>query len=268
MKSTNLLTAILLVFQICGFCLVPTITSKSMRLVIVQLINALFIVCLFISASASVWYHQTIFNKDSAIGKFTLIIQFAGPFLVHFVCIVDSMLRRKHHKKLFKSWLAIDKLCKQLNIDMEIADKELIQSYAIKFIVLNLVSLLAELRIIVGIYYDKSWFINWCFKLTPFIFGRIAVSQLILFVDFVKNRNKYLNAELEKISLIEDHKNHKRVEAMKKLHNELTVDMKFINKRFGNSILVAVTSNFICLTVSVFWIAARAVYGKFLLGRT
>jgi hypothetical protein len=57
---------------------------------------------------------------------------------------------------------------------------------------------------------------------------------------------------------------------MKELRNEMVVTLKYINKRFGNSVLVTVTSNFICLTVAVFWVMTKFVYaGKiFLLGET
>jgi hypothetical protein len=234
----------------------------------VHLINALFIAFLVAVLSLSYWYEEKLFDQKSAIGKFSDMLQFAGPFVAHLASLLETKVKRKQHRKLFKSLVTMDKLCKELDIDLRLADAELIRNYTLKFIILNLVAFLTELRIIFGINPIKVWFTNWCFKLTPFIFGRLSDSQLIFFVDFIRNRNKFLNTELFRISegrtshsCNEDHKNHKRLKAMKKLQNELAIAVKCVNKRFGNSVLLTVTSNFICLIVAVFWVWTKVIYG-------
>jgi hypothetical protein len=282
MNSELYLVLILLLFQISGLCVVPTTTSKSVRPIVLNTISALFITLSVAILVCSIFYEINIFDQGSAIGKFSDIIQFVFPVGAHLLALIETILRRKHHQKLFKCWTSMDKLCKQINIDLTVADSEFIQNYALKFAVLNFVSLASELRIIYGIFHTDSWFTSWCLKLSPFAFGRISDSQLIFFVDLVKNRNKYLNVELQEISIKKNQRsfscktlrlnrnNQKQVAIMKELRNEMVVTLKYINKRFGNSVLVTVTSNFICLTVAVFWVMTKFVYaGKiFLLGET
>jgi hypothetical protein len=282
MNSELYLVLILLVFQISGLCVVPNTTFKSVRPIVLNTISALFITLSVAILVCSIFYEINIFHQASAIGKFSDIIQFVFPVGAHLLALIETILRRKHHQNLFKCWTSMDRLCKQINIDLTVADSEFIRNYALKFAVLNFVSLASELRIIYGIFHTEAWFTSWCLKLSPFAFGRISDSQLIFFVDLVKNRNKYLNVELQEISIKKNQRsfscktlrpnrnNQKQVAIMKELRNEMFVTLKYINKRFGNSVLATVISNFICLTVALFFVVTKFVYaGKiFLLGET
>jgi 7tm Chemosensory receptor len=253
MCCNDMFSGFLLIFQLSGLCMVRhNHRFKSLRIPIVQAISALIVVSLCLILLVARWKEAKIFHNETTVGKFTDIIQFIGPIAALFVCLLETVLKRKDHSKLLRSWTTMDALM-GVKRDMSSVNRKFLRTILVKFAILHCFSLIHEITIIYRIRDLYSWFVNWCLKWMPIIFCRLADSQLIFYIELLRSRCEAFNCLLQGT----DRNKRRHIRSVKRLWSEMVMALKYTNRRFGNSVVMTVISNFICLTVAVFFVGFK-----------
>lgn len=230
------------------------------------LLIVIFILFCFIWA-----YADMLFSDDDPIGKLTDMIQVMVPFCVLFTVILEGVLSQKQQESFVETIASIDNQLKTMGIDIRVKERKLLKHYIIKVIILNVVSWSFELCIIISFYLRGSWIYDWTIKLPAFSVNRFSDCQYMLLVDSLRLRIESLNELIEELSgsgvmkkdinfvnvdVVKDVKYKIGIKYLKQLYEDLYVLTQIINKRMAKSILATITSNFIELTINLYWVYA------------
>jgi 7tm Chemosensory receptor len=175
---------------------------KSLKIPIAKSINASFIVCLSLILLFAAMNEAKLFHTRTTVGKCTDIIQFIGPFAALLVGLLDTILKRKDHRKLLRSWTTMDELMAK-DFNMSHVNQKFLQNFLIKITILHFFALASEARIVYGAQVVDFWFANWCLKWISFVFGRVVDSQLIFFIELLRSRCEAFNCLLQDSKRIE-----------------------------------------------------------------
>lgn len=264
MNFKNQISPYSIIFKLCGLCSL-TISSNKNKIDLI-LLCAVYsnLIILFVGMYVVYLYEHLIFYSEDAIGKFTDIIELSAPISAHMIANIETLFTRKHQKEIWENILQTEiilKNCSKKNSKQKI-------NYAIKFLILNLISILSEILILIIIWTDLRWSRLWYARLFSNIVGRLVILQAIFYIDFIRNQISIISFELGEISKIsnlmytkrnifnEKHRIglYKKLKVLKKLHSRMWYTTQSVNSRFAWSILAAVINFFICITVDFYWI--------------
>lgn len=252
------------IFKFCGLCSITISKSKNKIDLILLCTVYINLIILFIGMYIVYLHEHLIFYSEDAIGKFTDIIELSAPISAHMIANFETIFTRDHQKKIWENILQTEIILrKSFNKNLHCK-----RNYAVKFLILNLISILSEILILIIIWKDVRWSRLWYARLFSNIVGRLVILQAIFYIDFIRNQISIINFELGQISkisqLMYNHKNmfndkyriclFKKLKVLKKLHSRMWYTTQSVNSRFGWSILAAVINFFICITVDFYWI--------------
>jgi hypothetical protein len=259
-------------FQLNGLCTVQLPNKNSIREFFLCFISLFYISLIGVLFVAAYQHQNTWFTNRDPVSKLTDVMQLMCPVVAHIVCTIESLTRRQKQKKIFQLANNIDKKLLEIGINVPEANENLFKHFLMKFLLSIVISTGTELMIIYRICCG-SWMEQWCGKVGSFFIDRVSDLQFLFFLDYLENRGKCLNDELLRLVILmkernkllgHDRKNYhmyRRLKVLKYLHNQCYKLMLNVNKRFAWSILATVTSNFMCLTVGMYWIYANFHYG-------
>lgn len=229
------------------------------------LLLIIFILFCFIWA-----YAGELFSDDDPIGKLTDMIQVMVPFCVLFTVILEGVLTGALQETFVETLNSIDDQLRMMGIDIRVKERQMLKSYIVKVVVLNGVSWTFELLIVVSFYLRGSWIYDWTIKLPAFSVNRFSDCHYMLVIDSLRLRIESLNelieefagwgsSETDKSLVVDSLKEVRykiRMKYLKQLYEDLYTLTQIINKRMAKSILATITSNFIELTINLYWVYA------------
>lgn len=232
-----------------------------------QLLFVIFILFCFIWA-----YAGNLFSDDDPIGTLTDMIQVMVPFCVLFIVILEGAVTGKLQETFVEKINSIDDQLRVMGVDICEKEFRMLKSYFGKVVFLNGVSWTFELLIIVSFYLRGSWIYDWTIKLPAFSVNRFSDCHYMLLIDSLRIRIECLNELIEEFNGIKDIERNEvvrtsfrgkrdilnkiQIKYLKQLYEDLYELMQLINKRMAKSILATITSNFIELTINLYWVYA------------
>jgi 7tm Chemosensory receptor len=260
-------------FQLTGLCTAQLPNRRSLRGFWLCCIALLYLALIGVVLAAA-WQNINIwFDHRDAVSQLTDVMQLMCPVLAQLVCTVESLTRRNKQKKIFHLALNIDTYLAEIGVDISDENGQLFRHFGTKFLISVVLCTATELTIIYRICCGV-WFQHWCGKFGSFFVDRISDLQFLFHLDYLTSRGKCLNDELLKLlkpvgssstnKLLSYERQscdmHQRLRQLKYLHNQYFHLMLKVQKRFAWSILATVMSNFLCLTVGMYWIYANFFY--------
>lgn len=231
------------------------------------LVLVIFILFCFIWA-----YAGELFSDDDPIGKLTDMIQVMVPFCVLFTVIFEGVMTGGLQETFVETLNSIDDQLRMMGIDIRVKERKMLKPYLIKLVVLNGVSWTFELLIIISFYLRGSWIYDWTIKLPAFSVNRFSDCHYMLLIDCLRLRIESLNELIEQLSglgaieieadksltidFVKDVRHKIRIKLLKQLYEDLYTLMQIINQRMAKSILATITSNFIEVTINLYWVYA------------
>jgi len=260
-------------FQLTGLCTAQLPNRRSVRGFWLSCIALLYLVLIGLVLVATWQNLNKWFSNRDPVSKLTDVMQLMCPVLAHLVCAVESLTRRNKQKKIFRLALNIDKHLQDIGLDIANENGQLFRQFGTKFLISVGLCTATELTIIYRICCG-AWFEHWCGKVGSFFIDRMSDLQFLFHLDYLASRGKCLNDELLELSetLRSSNNNkllsyerqswhmHQQLRKLKYLHNQYFQLMLNVQKRFAWSILATVMSNFLCLTVGMYWIYANFYY--------
>lgn len=228
------------------------------------LLCIIFVLFCFIWANAG-----ALFSDDDPIGTLTDMIQVMVPFCVLFIVILEGVVTGGLQEAFVEKLNSIDEQLRAMGVDLNVKERNILKPFLVKVVVLNGVGWLFELLIIVSFYLRGSWIYDWTIKLPAFSVNRFSDCHYMLLIDCLRIRIECLNELIREFTGVEENRvvtldfhgkrdvyNKIRVKQLKQLYEDLYILMQVINKRMAKSILATITSNFIELTINLYWVYA------------
>uniref|UniRef100_A0A182NZB7 Gustatory receptor n=1 Tax=Anopheles dirus TaxID=7168 RepID=A0A182NZB7_9DIPT len=252
-------------FQLLGYALVPL---HGQALTSLHTLTAVF-VSLYITFEVLVIAYslikpETIFFLSDATGSFADAIQFEIPLAVPLVSFLLSLGKRSLQRRIALLMDRIDKLLEATESvpgGLERFNHRLAGDILTCMLVYNVIPAVSELFIISRIFANIVWYRNWALKIWFFALIRLGDSFFLLHVQYLQNRYRFLNSELEQTVPRQEREVspatiHRRLVQLKEIQNllkELTGD---VNDRFGWQLFGVITMLFICTTIDGYWMYA------------
>lgn len=271
MSISTIFSPVCILFQILGLT-TTEYTSKfnnKKGIYIWQwtLLFVIFILFCFIWA-----YAGNLFSDDDPIGTLTDMIQVMVPFCVLFIVILEGAVTGKLQETFVEKLNSIDDQLRVMGVDVCEKERRMLKPYFGKVVFLNGVSWTFELLIIVSFYLRGSWIYDWTIKLPAFSVNRFSDCHYMLLIDSLRIRIECLNELIEEFNGIKDIERNEvvrtsfrgkrdilnkiQIKYLKQLYEDLYELIQLINKRMAKSILATITSNFIELTINLYWVYA------------
>lgn len=243
-------------------------------------------IILLITLSCGIcFYARQIFFIVDTLGTSADIIQVAAPFLTHYIILMESILTRHIRRKVVHRLNEADKL---FPLPLVLITKQShAQRYFRKLLIAQALSLFFEICIMNGISAIELWSRHWYASIFGFIVCRSQHLFYVYHVDLVHSRLQLISNELQSVSLlnktiertnigyvddvgvvVDDNKEmflstyclYNRIKRAKIAYNRIWEMVQFIEMAFGWSMFANITSNFICLTVNLYWNYASLLY--------
>lgn len=209
-----------------------------------------------------------IFFIVDTLGTVADVIQVAAPLLTHYIIIVESLCTRRIRLKILDRMAEVDKLYPSLIIAR--AKQIQIRRYFNKLVVTQALCIFFELCIMHGISGNELWTRHWYVSIYVFNICRSQHLFYVYYVDLVKCRLDVVAGELKNVgSLLHSDdvcvstvKLYGQIKQAKKAYSSIWEMVQFIEMAFGWSMFSNIISNFICLTVNLYWNYASLLYIK------
>uniref|UniRef100_A0A182ST90 Gustatory receptor n=1 Tax=Anopheles maculatus TaxID=74869 RepID=A0A182ST90_9DIPT len=252
-------------FQLLGFSLVPL---RGQALTSLYTLTAVFVsfytVGELIVLAYSLTTPEAVFFLSDAAGTFADAIQFVIPLIVPLVSLLLSLVKRSTQKRIARSMDRIDKLFEAHETtpgSLERFNRQLTEDILAKMLVYNVIPAVSEFFIISRISANAIWHRNWLLKVWFFILIRLGDSFFLLHVQYLRNRYRLLNNELQlsvpcKGRNISIDATHRRLVHLKMVQNLLKDLTGEVSDRFGWQLFGVITMLFICTTIDGYWMYA------------
>lgn len=207
------------------------------------------------------------FHTSSTIGKILDIIQVLASILTHLVMVVESVAKKNVEIEM---WNTIGELDVDFTrLQTRITNRKMIQSFLIKFGIVHVVGVMAEVFIVASLYKTNlPWTRSWIFRLWSLLVVRLGNSQLIFFTEVMSHHMRIIINELEliaettqKLSTIKSVVLTKQINLLKRIYNRIYKISFLVNQRLGWSTLTNFSNNFIVITIGLYWIYSRIHFG-------
>ncbi len=207
-------------------------------------------------------YYKDVFYVDDTVGAMTDILQLAVPLVSHFVIIVETILKRSQGVDVLRKLREIENSLATFNANVPELKRRSTWNYFIKISITQSICFLFEIYIICSIKNNREWLNHWYASLFSFAATRSEHFYFTLTVDSMKHELNLINLELQNIrnghkfsqlKIFKGDSRHRRIVTLKKCYNTLWEISFIVEKRFGWSQFFNITSNFLCLTVNLYW---------------
>lgn len=206
--------------------------------------------------------YKSVFYMNDAVGAITDILQFAVPVFSHFTIIIQSILKRSVAVNIWRKFKEIENFLSTFNPSIHQQKRRAIKTYFIKILIAQSTCLFLEIFIISSIKNNLEWRNHWYASLFTFAATRSEHFFFTLTVDRMRHIIHLINMELENIRsshkfkhliVVKGDSRHKRLVTLKKCYNILWEISSLVEECFGWSQFLNITSNFLCLTVNLYW---------------
>uniref|UniRef100_A0A182YDK7 Uncharacterized protein n=2 Tax=Anopheles stephensi TaxID=30069 RepID=A0A182YDK7_ANOST len=252
-------------FQLLGFSLVPL---QGQALTSLYTLTAVFVVFYtvgeFIVLVYSLTTPEAVFFLSDATGTFADAIQFVIPLSVPFVSLLLSVGKRSTQQRIAQLMDRIDGLFEAHGTTpgwLERFNQQLTGDIHTKMLVYNVIPVVSEFFIISRISANAIWYRNWLMKVWFFILIRLGDSFFLLHVQYLRNRYRLLNSELQQTvstrgRTVSFEATHRRLVHLKVVQNLLKDLAGEVSDRFGWQLFGVITMLFICTTIDGYWMYA------------
>lgn len=256
MKLTSLIMGY---FKFCALCFYSESKVAEYLLTIWGIIHIAIIAGISVVVML---YYKSVFYVNDAIGAMTDILQWAVPAISHFTIIVEAMSKRTLGMSIWRKFKEIENSLSTFNPTIYQQKQRAIQSSFIKIFVTQAICLFFEIFIISSIKNNVEWRNHWYASLFSFVATRSVHFFFIFTVDKMKYAMKLINSELTKIRISHKFRHlkvfkgdsrHKRLVILKKCYSQLWEISCNVEKYFGWSQFLNISTNFLCLTVNLYW---------------
>uniref|UniRef100_A0A182WR46 Gustatory receptor n=1 Tax=Anopheles minimus TaxID=112268 RepID=A0A182WR46_9DIPT len=252
-------------FQLLGFSLVPLHGQALTSLYILTAVFvSLYVACEILVMVYSLTTPEAVFFLSDATGTFADAIQFVIPLAVPLVSLLLSLGKQTTQKRITVLMDRIDELFEVRGTTpgcLERFNQQLSQSILTNMLVYNVIPAVSEFFIISRISANRIWYRNWYLKVWFFILIRLGDSFFLLHVQYLRNRYRFLNHELQltvsttvrNVSADEIHRRLVHLKVIQNLLKDLTGE---VSDRFGWQLFGVITMLFICTTIDGYWMYA------------
>lgn len=206
--------------------------------------------------------YKSIFYIYDAVGAMTDISQLAAPVFSHFVIIIESIWNRSLGVEIWCKFQEIENALSTFNPHIYEQKQRAIRNYFVKILTTQCICLFLEIYIMSSITNNLEWRNHWFASLFSFVVTRSEHFFFTLTVDRMRYIMNLISSEL--INIRNGHKfrhlkvfkgdsRHKRLITLKKCYNRLWEISCSVEKCFGWSQFLNIFSNFLCLTVNLYW---------------
>lgn len=225
-----------------------------------------FVFLIGLSIGVIYYANRIVFIVDT-LGTSADVIQIIAPFLTHYIIIAESLLTRQIRYQIVYQLEEVDKLFPRPLV--LIAEQVHSQRYFRKLWMAQTLSLLFECLIINGISAIELWSRHWRISIFVVIVCRSQHLFYVYHVDSVKSRLKLIINELNSVCTIIRsgdatgaplYSVYDRIQRSKYAYNRIWEMVQCIETAFGWSMFANIISNFICLTVNLYWNYASILY--------
>lgn len=246
-------------FQFCALCFYSKSKILEYFLIFWGFVNIAMLLTISIVISV---YYKDVFYINDAVGSMTDIMQLAVPIITHFVIIIESIRKRNMGMEILRQFENIEDALSTFNPSISELKRCSIRNYFIKIAITQGVCLFLEIYIISSIKNNREWLNHWYASLFSFSATRSEHLYFTLTVDSMKNVMNSINLELKniknghkfrKLIVSKGDSRHRRIITLKKCYNKLWEISCIVEKRFGWSQFLNISSNFLCLTVNLYW---------------
>lgn len=207
-------------------------------------------------------YYEKVFYVNDGVGALTDFLQLAVPCFSHFIIIIESMSTKRMGVEIWCKFKEIENVLSTFNPNVNNQKKRAIRNYFIKIFTIQFICLFLEIFIMSNIGNNIEWSNHWFASIYSFVVTRSEHFFFILIVDMMRHTMNSINSEL--INIKSSHKfrhvtvfggdsRHKRLIVLKKCYNRLWEISCLVERCFGWSQFLNITSNFLCLTVNLYW---------------
>ncbi|XP_053673507.1 putative gustatory receptor 28b [Anopheles nili] len=254
-------------FQLLGFSLVPLKGQAltSLRTLTVVFVS-LYISCELVIIAYSLTYPEDLFFLSDAAGTFADAIQFEIPLLVPLGSLLLSLAKRTLQHRIAQLMDRIDgqlqATCSTPGV-LERFNHELSRDLLTGMLVYNVIPAANEFFIISRVSANMIWHRNWLMKVWFFILLRLGDSFFLLHVQYLRNRYRCVNYELQRTKgwNVAPEVIHRRLVRLKAIQNLLKDLAGDVSDRFGWQLFGVITMLFICTTIDGYWMYA-SLYHK------
>lgn len=258
-SNMKLMSIILCYFRFCALCCY----SKSKIYEYFLIFWALVHIGLLVGISVVVIINfKSVFYVDDAIGAITDILQLAVPIFSHFAIIIESISKRSLGVDVWRKFKEIENSLCTFNPNIYQRKERAVRNYFIKIVSTQAICLFLEIFIISNINNNLEWRNHWYASLFSFVVTRSEHFFFTLTVDRMRYAMHLINSELTNIRsshkfrhliVFKGDSRHRRLVTLKKCYNRLWEISCLVEKCFGWSQFLNISSNFLCLTVNLYW---------------
>lgn len=245
-------------FKVFALCLTNgTENSKSQRFL--QAICGIYIIFTICMLVFQLLVRNAIYYNYEIVGQICDIVPGMLPTLTHLLILMQSFSKVKVHRKLNKTIKSIRVLLADI-LKVGSQNESFLRKNLINyFLALNGICMLSEI-IIISIPKERKWTYNIIVKTFPLIVNRLSDFQFLFYVIQIKFAIRMINQKLGKARGLTRHLKIKRI---KLVLNKIWRTSDLLNMRFGFSLLWTVTTNFLVLLTSCYWISYKFYSGGY-----
>lgn len=265
---------VLLYFQLLGLYNLP-LKSNILHERLLIIWTWMHLMVLFTLTLGIVYNAKQIFFIVDTLNTTVDVIQVAAPFITHYIILLESLLTRSLRQKIVHRMNEFDRLFPHALI--LITRQVQHARYIGKFAGTQLLSIFVEIYIMSRISANKLWSRHWYVSIFVVIVCRSQHLLYVYHMDIIQCRLQMIINELRSVNVLsrlDDGEEgdggsggamfncglYVRIKRTKIAFNRLWEMNQFIEMAYGWSIFANILSNFICLTVNLYWNYVSLLY--------
>lgn len=206
--------------------------------------------------------YKSVFYVNDAVGAMTDILQWAVPVFSHFAIIIEAMSNRSLGIDIWRKFKEIETTLSTFNPTIYQHKLRAIRNCFVKILLAQSVCLFFEIYIISTVKNNREWLNHWYASLYSFVATRSEHFFFILTVDEMKHVMNLISLELKNVrnshkfkhlTVFKGDSRHRRLVTLKKCYSRLWEISCIVEKYFGWSQFLNISTNFLCLTVNLYW---------------